>query len=171
MAVRRRSNLVRVKQARTMTWFGIDLGATVVADASQLIGSLNAAALAFRPFTVVRTRLIMQYASDQAAASESPGGALGFIVASDEAIATGAGALPDPVDDANAPWFVWDPGQCNFLFGDGTGFLEPDGRMNVIDSKAMRKVGANEDVAIIFEEVNNFGMNLTLIGRMLVKLH
>ena len=51
------------------------------------------------------------------------------------------------------------------------GFNESVGSAYDIDSKAMRKVGPNEDVALMIEEVNAFGAVVQTTGRMLVKLH
>jgi len=171
MAVPRRRSGFVASRRRTTQWFGIDLSATIVADASTQIGSLNAAALLARPFTVMRTRLWYHVESDQTAASEVATGALGMIVANDQAVAAGSGSIPDPVASSDAPFFVWEPFTNSFILGDATGFVEPGGTDIVVDSKAMRKVGANEDVSVIIEETNGVGINVFLTGRMLVALH
>ena len=41
----------------------------------------------------------------------------------------------------------------------------------IIDSKAMRKVGANDDVVGVFDEVSAVGSRIMIAGRQLVQLH
>jgi len=41
----------------------------------------------------------------------------------------------------------------------------------VIDSKAMRKVGPNQDIAGMFSSESNAGALLTIQGRLLIQLH
>jgi len=161
------------KSDRQAVWLGIDIDpVTIAAGATVLVATLNAAALALRPFTVVRTRAMINWGSDQAAASEAPLGALGLIVVSDQAAAAGSGSVPSPVGNTDAPFFVWEPLISTFLFGDLTGFIEPSGYNLVVDSKAMRKVGVNEDVAIQVGNTSSAeGAIAVMIGRMLVKLH
>ena len=45
---------------------------TIAAGSATLLATLNAAALALRPFTVMRTRLRLWIGSDQTVASEEP---------------------------------------------------------------------------------------------------
>ena len=157
---------------RQSLWLQINSGQiTVGADASSQIGSFNAAALALRPFTIVRSHILLHVESDQSVASESPAGALGLIIVSSEAVAAGSSAIPDPVGDTDAPWHVWQPYVAQFELGDATGFTTNGGRDYIVDSKAMRKVGNNEDQSIVVEEVNNVGVIVQLIGRQLIKLH
>jgi len=172
MAIRRRTPLVRAKSDRRTVWFNFSVGATTLVASSQvLLASLNAQALGFRPFTIVRTRVLMQIESDQSAASEATNGAYGAIIVSDEAVAAGSASIPGPTSDTDAPWFVWQPWINSFLLGDGTGFVEPAGYTVVIDSKSMRKVGLNQDVAIMAQEAGGVGAIITARGRMLIKLH
>jgi len=44
-------------------------------------------------------------------------------------------------------------------------------RQYIIDSKSMRKVGPDDDIAIIWQEINGVGAFGSVLGRMLVKLH
>ena len=84
-------------QPKTKVWFQMGLTTTTVAGNSlTLLGTLNAAALAQRPFTILRTRLVLTFESDQAAVTERPFGLYGQIVVSDQAAAIGAIAIPDP---------------------------------------------------------------------------
>ena len=71
----RRRDFVRgasaISQKRLTSWFQFTLqGATMTAPGGTILFSLNAAALALRPFTIVRTRLVVSLNSDQAAAVE-----------------------------------------------------------------------------------------------------
>ena len=82
--------------------------ATLPANTFIIDGSMSAAELAKRPFTVTRTVGMISVQSDQNVAVEIPFGAFGMRVVSDKAVATGAAAIPDPVtqvsDDA---WYVY----------------------------------------------------------------
>ncbi len=173
MARRRRSlsNFVR-PAPRTMVWSSIDISpVAIAADASSLIGQLSATELLLRPFTVVRTRGVIHIESDQVAASEITTGAVAMMVVSDQALAAGASAIPDPVNNADAPWFMYQNFVNSLLFGSLIGIQEPTGQYYEIDSKAMRKVGKNEDVALMIEETNNVGLIVSFSGRWLLKLH
>jgi len=157
---------------RTNTWFFLTvLDTALAAGAKVLLGSFNAAALALRPFTIVRSRFLLKYGSDQLAISETPQASIGMIVVSDQAVAAGVASLPGPTTDADAPWFVHEGAIDEFLFGDATGFQGDAGFTKEVDSKSMRKVGSNEDLAIVAEQRATFGANVALQGRMLVKLH
>ena len=157
---------------RSSVWIGINIENIAVGPgATVLVGVLNAAALALRPFTVTRTRGIIQWQSDQAAASEYSFGALGCIVVSDQAVAAGVASIPEPLLNTDAPFFVWEPFGDSFLFGDGTGFQGNALYTQPVDSKAMRKVQNNEDVAFTVENGSGFGAIFTMTARMLVKLH
>jgi len=160
------------RSVRQNTWIGIDLAPTNIGGgATTLLGSLNAAGLLLRPFTIVRTRIFVLVFSDQEVAPETSEGSLGAIVVSDQALAAGAASIPSPTSQADAPFFVWEP-FVNFLrFGDDTGIQEPAGTRLNVDSKAMRKVGVNEDIAFQTENASGQGYTITLQGRMLVKLH
>ena len=60
---------------RTMIWVGGSIPIQVTTVATTLIGSLNAAALALRLFTIIRSRLALNFKSDQEGASEAVSGA------------------------------------------------------------------------------------------------
>ncbi len=165
---------LRQGQRRKSLWLGLDLASTVVAGNSKvLLLTLNAAGLLLRPFTVVRTRLLLHVESDQVAANEKTRGAMGIMVVSDEAAAAGVGSIPGPGTEFSAPWFVWEPYSTSFLFGTGVGFENSVGRFITVDSKSMRKVGANEDVVVVATNAETAanGILMTIFGRMLVKLH
>ena len=157
---------------RTKMWVGHGLGSTAVTASSvALLGSLNAAALLLRPFTILRTHLVLHYRSDQQAASELPFGTFGDIVVTDQAVAAGVASIPDPDSiggDPDAGWFIIKPVVNFFQFLTGVGFDAQSGPQFELDSKAMRKVGPNDDVASVFAQSAAVGGNIFINGRMLV---
>jgi len=171
----RRAPLV-VSSGRTSEWLFVDVDSVLVGGAANvLVASFNAAALAARPFTIVRTYLEVLWRSDQGAASEQPLGALGFIIVNEQAVAAGGGSIPDPMADANASWYVWQGLISEFVFASAVGFNEgaAAGSRYHIDSKAMRKVSVNEDLAIVVENTAAaaIGGVISIQGRMLIKNH
>ena len=167
----RRSRFVRPPKS-TKTWLQVDLAPQAVAgSATVLLSSLNAAALAFRPFTILRTRALLRVESDQLSASEASRGAMGMIVVSDQAVAAGTASIPKPTTQADAKFFVWEPWINSFLLASAVGFTENGGERIVVDSKAMRKVAINEDVAIQCSNSSANGVLATLEGRILIQLH
>jgi len=143
------------------------------APTAVLASSLSAAALALRPFTIVRVRGIMHIRSDQIAASETYGGDLGMAVVSDQAVAIGVTAVPTPLTDkASDLFFVYEQLFSRFQVGSGagTGVPQDSGVWKPFDSKAMRKVNGDQDVIVSLEN-EIAGTVLTFSGRFLIKLH
>ena len=154
-----------------MSWFTINFEQIVIgASTNVFIGSLNAAALALRPFTIVRTRLQCMYGTDQLGAPETPIGVMGLIVVQEKAASLGITALPTPVTEADSDWFVHQGMMSTFDFISGTGVSNTFVQYT-IDSKAMRKVDNGDDMVTMFEQQSAFGAELTIQGRFLVKLH
>ena len=92
---------------RQSFWLTSNLGnQTVVASIVKLLGSLNAAALALRPFTIVRTHLDILVNSDQAAVTEAFFGSFAMGVVNETASTLGITGLPDPNIDTEFDWFV-----------------------------------------------------------------
>ncbi len=157
---------------RITNWIGgVDVGGstTLPANTALLHASLNAAALAFRPFTVIRTRGLLSVRSDQSASSER--GMLGWALAvvSDQAAAIGVTAVPTPITAQDSDlFFTYDLGAW------GTD-ANPVGRQiftYAFDSKAMRKVEDNQDVVLVIENADgSFGCSFQIMWRMLLKLH
>ena len=157
---------------REMTWISAGLTLTNVAGSvAVLLQTLNAAGLALRPFTIVRSRMLLHVESDQTAAGEVPQGVFTHGVVSEQAAAAGVASVPSGVTEAEGDFFVYEGFIDSFIFGDGTGFIEPAGINIVIDSKAQRKVGINEDIAQVIELRTAFGATVAVEGRMLIKLH
>ncbi len=134
------------------------------------MGSLNAAALAMRPFTIVRQHYELYVISDQAAAIEQQMGAFGVAVVSDQASAIGVTAVPTPITDLGSDLWV----THQIFMGDASTITDrsiPGARYSV-DSKAMRRVNNDQDVVIVAElDTQGQGFILFAGGRFLVKLH
>ena len=99
--------MARARGPRCSTnWGSIPLaGTTLTAAGGTIIASLNATALAARPFTVVRTYLELFVQSDQAAAIELQGGAVAFAIVSEQVATAGVGSVPTPVTDLASDLF------------------------------------------------------------------
>ena len=166
-----RRGAVAIRQARQTVWFQFaPITATLTAVGGTVYFTLNAAALALRPFTIVRSRFQAMIQSDQAGATEHQVGAVGLAVVSDEAATAGVASMPTPITEmASDLWFVHQLAMAA-EFQSTTGGT-PAGVFE-IDSKAMRKVGIGQDIAVIAEFSSaGSGFLLTLGGRMLVKTH
>jgi hypothetical protein len=157
---------------RQTTWLQfVWAGASITAEGGTLFFTLNAAALAMRPFTVVRSHFELMMISDQVAASEIALGAFGIGVFSEEALTAGVASIPTPVNAAASDfWFVhqW---IANSLLFNTSGAANTQNRYT-IDSKAMRKVGEGQDIGVVAEgetTASSLGFTLHVAGRMLIK--
>ena len=172
---RSRPRVVTRSARRDTVWLFFGPTSTTISGVSSatVISSLNAAALALRPFTVVRTRGTLHYHSDQSAADESYGGGFGLAVVSDQAVAVGITAVPTPVTDYGSDlWFLIEQLHGRVEFLSGVGFEGSNGRERMIDSKAMRKVDVGEDIVVVAETASFQSSNVLVSSfRMLVKLH
>jgi len=159
---------------RETAWFAGNYLTTSVAAANTaiLLTSLNAAALALRPFTVIRTRGQVCIRTDQLAASETQFGGYGMAVVSDQASAIGITAVPTPVtDDGSDLWYLYQSLMAEIRFGDATGFADMS-RCYQVDSRAMRKVEDGQDVIEVVESAGiGAGWVLSSYQRTLIKLH
>ena len=173
MARRTRGRFVR-PSPKTKIWIGAGVGQTTIAGSTVvLVSTLSAGALLLRPFTVLRTRMNIGYFSDQNAATETPFGDFGIMVVTENAVAIGITAIPSPGStggDPDADWYVHQAVMSRLQFGSSVGFVEAAEQYEV-DSKAMRKVGPNEDLALVFTQESTVGAVIVTHGRMLVQLH
>ena len=174
MACRHTSRLPIARNTkRTSQWIAARLTSfTIPAGSPTLIATLNAAVLALRPFTVVRSHIVLSILLDQVATSEFIQGAFAAQVVTETAAAAGVASVSTPLDQADADFFIYQPWMSSFLDATSVGFGEISGSGSVwtIDSKAMRKVGADADIAFMVDNIAN-GYNLAMEGRMLIKLH
>ena len=171
----RRSFAVRKGPRRSTLWIDIVEVNTTLASSNLVafINSAGAGLLAIRPFTVVRTRGILAFRSDQTGASESFNAALGYAIVSDQASAIGATAIPTPYTDLGSDlFFVHQFMSGRFEFVTGIGF-HPQAMATIeYDSKAMRKVNDDQDIAVVLETSSiGSGINIYHAARMLIKLH
>ena len=166
-----RRGAVAIRKVRETTWVGFQpLETTVAVSTVVLVFTLNAAALALRPFTVVRSHFMISVRSDQAAAAEVQRCAMGLAVVSDQAVAVGATAVPAPITESPSHlWFLH-----TLLFAASSSVVDlarPEGLFS-IDSKAMRKVEVGSDIVLVLENGAagiSAGAVITVGGRMLVK--
>ena len=159
---------------RTSAWLGMGIVNTnAPGSAATLIATYNAAALAMRPFTIVRTHLVLSVVSDQIAASELAQGAFAMQVVTEAATSAGIASIPTPLVETDADFLVYQGYANNFEFITGVGYQQQSGSQSfwVIDSKAMRKVQLDDDLAVTIENRGAAAVNFALEGRQLVKLH
>ena len=163
------------RQVRETTWISVDTSRNTFAAANvaTLTHSLSGAALALRPFTVIRVRGTMIAFSDQVGVSEDYGISMGYAVVSDQASAIGVTAVPTPITDRGSDlFFVYETIFGTIANASSVGFDEV-GRVLQYDSKAMRKVNDDQDIIISAESdvFNDGGMLMINGARMLLKLH
>jgi len=164
---------------RTKMWIGDGVGNTAVgASAKVLVSVLTAASLGLRPFTILRTHLEIDIFSDQATAIENVIAAYGEMVVTDTASGIGVTAVPDPspvTGNPEADWFLWTPLVNQFFIdidaGGGIGVDGSNGAKYILDSKAMRKVGPDDDIVGVISNDTAVGFSLVTMGRTLIQLH
>ena len=161
---------VRSGPKRLTSWFQFSPSSTAlgVSTSAVLVSSLNAAALALRPFTIVRSHFVFQLDSDQAAAIEIQAISHGLAIVSDQASAVGITAIPTPTTEAASNlWFMH-----SYAFVDESNLTDRTRGVTrwSVDSKAMRKVEVGQDMVSVVEGGGiGFGMNILIAGRVLVK--
>ncbi len=178
MVRRTRGRFIR-PAARTKQWIGAGIGGETLAASSQTLSAvLSAGALLLRPFTVLRTHMLLTVRSDQQAAIENIIASFGMIVVTSQAAGIGVTAIPSPSSisgDPDADWFVWQALQNEFFIDingtDGIGVDGSNGVQYTIDSKAMRKVGPDDQLVNVFTVDTATGANVSTQGRMLIQLH
>ena len=158
---------------RQTLWLGWATVETTLAGAPSvaITNSLNAAALALRPFTIIRFRGIIHVNSDQLAANEIFGMSFGAAVVSDQSVAIGVTAVPTPTtDQGSGLFFTYEQVFGRHLVGSGAGTGVPleAGVRRYFDSKAMRKVDLGQDVITTVENEIS-GCVVVTSGRMLIK--
>ncbi len=159
---------------RETAWIAASVTNTALAGPSgaSLILVGNAALLALTPFTIVRTRGLLNIRSDQSAASETFHVGLGWFVPTVQATAIGVTAVPTPMtDDGSDMFFVYEEASGRFDFTTGTGYRLVD-VSRYYDSKAMRKVNDDQDIAVTIEtSASSAGATVLHHARFLIKLN
>ena len=121
--------------------------------------------------TLIRTRGLFGWRSDQSAADETQIGAMGIGVVSAQAVSVGATAIPAPATDVD-----WDGWLYHTFFYSHLDFLSAVGmepnvaHVIMIDSKAMRKVSTDERLVVMVENTSGSGgirvaTNLRLLSK------
>ena len=165
---------LRQGRRRESVWLAFAPAKTTLAlGTAVLTGVLNSSALALRPFTIVRTRGLIRIQSDQAANTEQQWVAYGHIVVKETATAQGTGSLPSPLTEPSADFHVYEmiSSALEVVSAASVFYI---GEQKDFDSKAMRKVGDDDDVAIMMETPAtgiSEGVLVTDGGRILIKLH
>ncbi len=159
---------------RETLWFDSNVIVTTLAAANTaaLIASLNAAALALRPFTIVRVRGKLLLQSDQTSVTEGYQVQYGHAVVSDQAASIGVTAVPTPATDSGSDlWHVFETMLGSLRVTTDVGrFIETN--IQQFDSRAMRKVQEGEDCVVVAENsALSLGSTLISFERTLIKLH
>jgi len=151
----------------------LPLRTSIASNTAVLVASLNAATLALRPFTIVRTRGQIGIQSDQVVATEEFNASFAWAVVSEQASAVGVTAVPTPETDRDSDlFFVYETMNGEFTLITAAGFDALGEQSRSFDSKAMRKVNNDEDVVVVWETTGiSSGVRVFDSGRFLLKLH
>ncbi len=146
---------------------------TITGGGVALVATASASEDALRPYTVVRTHLHASLSSDQLIATETQVVAVGLAVVSDQASAIGVSAVPTPVTDlASDAWYLHQWIMNEMFFITGVGFEAGMNKEADWDSKAMRRIEDGFDNILVVEAPAGLdGLNISLAGRQLLKLH
>ncbi len=158
---------------RETSWLEIEPDVQSVDNTAAITHSLDAATLAKRPFTIIRTRMTVIVSPGQLIADAIQIAAIGIAVVSDQASAIGITAVPTPTTDLDSDlWFVHQSLLGDFTFISAAGFDASGGEVYHIDSKAMRKVNDDQDVVVVVEGATiGDAAIITQMGRFLIKEH
>ena len=172
-APRRTQGRFPSSRRRKVTWLGpADQGhVAVAAGAATIIASFTPSTNtpSFAEPTVVRTRGEVAVIPASAAADVNIVGAYGLAVVLTAAFTAGVASIPTPWNEPSWDgWFVWRSFNASLQFIDGTGAFMWGIRQEV-DSKAMRKVTADETIVFVAEsQAAAFEISMPL--RILLKL-
>ncbi len=136
------------RRSGTKEWTGLNFGFVSLSATQAVVGSVVHDVME----TVLRIRGNLLLVATANAAQDDDVAGLGFIVASDNAIAAGGASLPGPINDPDAPW-LWHQyvplGVVAVTAADDTA-IGTFARVE-IDSRAMRKATRNEGVVFMAE--------------------
>ena len=157
---------VRGPKRKTLWIQSADQGFVAIAGNTNVI---HQSFTSSEPETLVRTRGIASIALAGYSADQEQVGAIGFGVVSEQAAVAGAASIPGPFSDADWPgWFVWFPFSFRFESITQAGVLLASVQIP-FDSKAMRKVSANERIMVMVETQLD-AARVAITFRMLTKL-
>jgi len=138
--------------------------ATAVID-STFVTDVN------NPETIIRIRGLLTIVTDQTASSESPFGAFGVAVVSNQAVAIGVTAVPTPYADAESDFWMYHQffaAPMNVATAIGIGSLD---QQYILDGKAMRKITPDQTLILVMENGHaGEGLQYRLDLRILTKV-
>ena len=173
--VSRKSGFIRRHggMRRETIWFGTAFVSSTLANSASvaLLSTLNTAALALRPFTIVRTLGSFFSFSDQSAATEAWIANIGYAIVSTEASGVGITALPTPATEISSDLWLAHVSQLGRFELVGSAISSKiEGEH--YDFRSMRKVEDGQDEVITVEAgIGGSGCIVQNVGRQLVKLH
>jgi len=122
--------------------------------------------------TLIRTRGMLGWESDQSAATEQQIGAYGICVVSEQAATVGITAVPHPGTDAAwGGWLYHTYFFSEFRFLTAAGFDPRNLQTMVVDSKAMRKIDEDDRLVTVVEVTGTKGITFFSALRLLSKVH
>ena len=169
MARRFRSSF-KGSSKRVTEWAGQTPRTTLVAVAGSSAVLLTVFLPGDNGVTVVRTRGVFGWKTDQIAANEDQMGAVGIGLVSAQAVSVGITALPHPSTDSGWDGWLWHSYfVSSFSFITGVGFEPNMLHLLEIDSKAMRKVSNEMRLVTVVENDNTDGISVYSASRILTK--
>ena len=157
------------QSARLTQWIGpaIQDYNVVAAGGATLVASIPFEG----PVTVMRTRGHVSIIPESTAADVHLIGAFGAGIVTAEAFGAGIASMPEPFTDADwGGWLVWRTFSYGLEFETAASVGFPNWNFE-IDSKAMRKVGPDDNIVTISSEAGAVGARLFTGGRTLIQLH
>jgi len=169
-----RSRIPSGRSKRSTTWSicSVPTGMSNLAAATKslAISVPSTTLLDLIPFTITRTVGKVAISSDQLAATEEQIGAFGFGLINDVAGAIGVSGIPGPATNCGWPgWFVHQFFSRRLAIVTAIGSLI-DTTEYVFDSRAMRKIEAEQDLVFVVENFHaTAGLRFAASFRMLIK--
>ena len=150
---RRRTGFVQRNYTRRGTIWGRSPAVTGFTALAAVASVLDSSAVsAVDGETVVRIRGWIGVRSDQQAVNEDYFGAVGALVASDQAVAVGVGSLPTPYTDMDSDlWMMHQYFGGSLVFASGVGITQNAMQVFHFDSKAMRKMEPGQTLVFVVE--------------------
>ena len=157
--------------SRLTQWFrAADVGGYTSLAAGTAVLDQSLSGLT-EPVTAVRVRGQISCLSDQTATNETPFGAVGMCVVTDQAFAIGVTAVPTPITDADSDvWIMHQYWNAPVNASTDIGFSNIS-QIFAFDSKAMRKVPEGSRLIWVVENASSaFAALFVLEFAVLIKL-
>ena len=154
------------------TWCRVNFPAVGLTTTQAVLASCGVSELSAIDATVLRTRGDLLIAAIPDASTDSDVVGLGMAIVTDNARAAGGTSLPGPINDESSDVWFWHRyvplDAVSLTAGDPTAIT-----LNVrveIDSKAMRKLVADQDAVLMAELVSGAFQNVAILGGIAVLL-